>query len=367
MRDFDPTAGEFAGHDAIHITGRHYDVATIVGGGLSLLGGMEGADAAEDAANIQAQTTREANKIAERQFDTVRSDLAPFRGLGTGAVNALAQGLGITMPTFQASAADREAIRQRLLPQFTRGGAPSAPAGLEGLPPQLQAIIAGQQGGFTSQGGVQQDFIPGAQGSAQTVDEAALNAAIEREMQAMQMASTPQGGGPGFGSLMQDFTGADLENEPGFQFEMDQGMKALNNRLAAGGSFFSGAALKGGQRFAQGLASTRYGDAFNRDAANKARKFNFLTGAVGIGQNAAAQTGNAGQNMVNTVGANTTALGNAQGAARIAGSNALAGGINNAVGAYQQNELLRRITGGNTGFGTSGLNNHFFGFGTGGD
>lgn len=326
-------------------------IETIVGAGASLLGGAMSSDAAEDAANIQAGATREANQIAREQFDTVRSDLAPFRGLGSGAVNALAQGLGITMPTFSGTAADREAIRQRLLPQFTRGGAPSAPAGLDGLPPQLQAIIAAQQGQFSAQGGVPQDFIPSAQGSAQTVDEDALNAAIEREIQAMQMASTPQGGGPGFGSLMQDFTGEDLENEPGFQFGLNQGMKALNNRLAAGGSFFSGAALKGGQRFAQDYASTKFGDAFNRDAANKARKFNFLTGAVGIGQNAAAQTGNAGQNMVNTVGANTTALGNAQGAARIAGGNALAGGINNAVGAFQQNELLKRITGGNAGFG----------------
>jgi hypothetical protein len=184
------------------------------------------------------------------------------------------------------------------------------------------------------------------------VDEAGLNAAIEREI-AQQASQQPAVniGAPNFGSLMKNFTGEDLANEPGYQFGLNEGMNALNNRFAAGGKYFSGAALKGATKYAQDYAGTKYGDAFNRDSANKTRQYNFLTGAVGTGQNAAAMTGQAGSNMVNQVGANTTALGNAQGAASIAQGNALNSGIQNAIGSYQQNELMNRIFSGNTGFG----------------
>jgi hypothetical protein len=58
--------------------------------------------------------------------------------------------------------------------------------------------------------------------------------------------------------------------------------------------------------------------------------------------------------MANQVGANTTAMGNATGASQIAQGNAWSNGINSAVGGYQQNELLKKINGGNSGWGSSG-------------
>lgn len=355
-------------------------IETIVGGGLSLLGGAMSADAAGDAAETQAAATREANAVAREQNQQIRSDLAPFRSIGVGASNKLATLLGLDAPGAGAvSAADREAIRARLLPQFTSapsaGAAPAASQFPEWMraSPQVMALYAAQNGiplpgdpAFGSSGEEQGRIVsfnaPGQPAGA--VDEQALNAAIEAEIARMGA----QGGGDrssaDFGSLLRNFTGEDLENEPGFQFGLDQGMKALNNRLAAGGSFFSGAALKGGQRFAQDYAGTKFNDAFNRDSANKTRTFNFLSGPMSLGQNAAAQTGNAGMNMAGQVGANTTAMGNAQGAARIAQGNALAGGLNGAAGAFQQNELLRRITGGNSGW--DGLQGRFSNTGLGG-
>jgi hypothetical protein len=52
--------------------------------------------------------------------------------------------------------------------------------------------------------------------------------------------------------------------DPGYQFRMDQGLGALENRMAGRGLVGSGAEQKGIMDYAQGLASQEYGNAFNR-------------------------------------------------------------------------------------------------------
>jgi hypothetical protein len=319
-----------------------------IGIGASLLGGMMGDDAASDAAQAQAAATDRANERLERQYQQTRSDLTPYRNLGTGAVNALSTYLGFGGGGGGA-AVDRNAIRARLLPQFTSGGGASGvPAHLAGLPPEVLAGLGyGQwsggpgleQGGIYSQGGP----------TAGAVDEAALNAAIDAEVASMS-AGQGDANDPNFGYLLQNFTGKDLQNEPGYKFGLSEGMKGVDRSLQRGGMMFSGAALKAAQRFGQDYAGTKFNDAFNRDSANKTRIYNFLSGAVGTGQNAAAGTGQAGANMAGQVASNTVGMGNAQGAARIAGGNAMTGGIMGGIDNWQQNKLLERITGGNAGW-----------------
>lgn len=57
-----------------------------------------------------------------------------------------------------------------------------------------------------------------------------------------------------------------LENDPGYQFRLQQGQKALERSLAARGLGQSGAALKAAQEYGQGLASQTYDDFYNRQA-----------------------------------------------------------------------------------------------------
>ena len=173
------------------------------------------------------------------------------------------------------------------------------------------------------------------------------------------MGLTP--GGEGNGSLMARFTGDDLENDPGYQFQLAEGNKALDRRFASGGNYFSGAALKGATRYAQDFAGTKFNEAFNRDAADKAQRYNFLSGGVSSGQNSAAMTGQAGQATAGAIGANTTNLGNALGGAAIAQGNALASGLSGIASDYsqrqmlesfnQRNNLMDRILAGNSGWG----------------
>lgn len=65
-------------------------------------------------------------------------------------------------------------------------------------------------------------------------------------------------------ALAAGFNPADLENDPGYQFQLQQGEKSLGRALSAQGMSQSGAALKAAQEYGQNLASTTYNDAYNR-------------------------------------------------------------------------------------------------------
>lgn len=54
------------------------------------------------------------------------------------------------------------------------------------------------------------------------------------------------------------FNPSDLADTPGYQFALDQGLKATQNGYAAQGLGSSGAAMKGAANYAEGLASTTY-------------------------------------------------------------------------------------------------------------
>lgn len=60
------------------------------------------------------------------------------------------------------------------------------------------------------------------------------------------------------------FTPQDLQNEPGYQFQLNQGTEAINNSASSKGTLQSGNTLKALTEFGQGLAGTSYQNAFNR-------------------------------------------------------------------------------------------------------
>lgn len=179
-------------------------------------------------------------------------------------------------------------------------------------------------------------------------------------------------GAQGFGSLNTpfSFTPADLTQTPGYQFQLQQGQEALDRKAAAGGGFYSGAALKAATGFNQNLASTtfdnEYNRAFNAYQTNRANTLNPLQALAGQGQTAATTSGNIQQNTGNALANLYTGLGNARGAAAIAGANAIGGSINNGLAAWQQANLLNNLTqSGGAGSGFTfmqpGANGSFFG------
>lgn len=65
-------------------------------------------------------------------------------------------------------------------------------------------------------------------------------------------------------ALSAGFSQEDLSQDPGYQFQLAEGNKALDSRLSAMGMTGSGAALKEALKYSQGLADTTYNDAYNR-------------------------------------------------------------------------------------------------------
>lgn len=84
---------------------------------------------------------------------------------------------------------------------------------------------------------------------------------------------------------------AALQATPGYQFNLDQGTKAMNQTLGAKGSLFSGDALKAAQTFGQGLADNTYNTAVaqNQNAANSGQSAALGLGSLGA-QNSAANS-----------------------------------------------------------------------------
>jgi hypothetical protein len=132
------------------------------------------------------------------------------------------------------------------------------------------------------------------------------------------------------------FDASNLQNTPGYQFALTQGLKSTNNALAAQGLGLSGAQAKGLSQYATGLADQTYGNQYNRALSTYNTNFSAAQNNVGnlqnllnVGQNSAAQTGQAGVQAANNAGNYLTQQGNAQ-AAGIAGvGNAVNSGINN--------------------------------------
>lgn len=132
----------------------------------------------------------------------------------------------------------------------------------------------------------------------------------------------------GYGSLGKSFGQADFEQDPGYAFRQQEGMKALERSAAARGNLLSGSTLKGVQRFGQDLASQEYQNAFNRYQVNRSNKLNPLQSLMGSGQSATnIMTGAAGQMGQNEA----TNLYNA-GQARASGYVGQANALSNALG-----------------------------------
>lgn len=155
----------------------------------------------------------------------------------------------------------------------------------------------------------------------------------------------------------------DFQQSPGYQWQLDQGLRAATNAQAARGMGKSGAAMKELNTYAQGLANQDYGNwwnrqiglkelnlgqyntAFNQNQLGKNFVLNALTGLTNQGQNAAGMQSQyaygAGKTLADLYGeagqsqANAAMMQGQIAANRDAGiANAINGGIQSAIGAY---------------------------------
>jgi hypothetical protein len=125
-----------------------------------------------------------------------------------------------------------------------------------------------------------------------------------------------------------------FRTDPGYEFAVNEGNRAIQGSAAARRGLLSGGTLKALQERGQGLADQQYGSYLDR----------FLN-LGSIGQNAAAQTGNFGAQSSGRVGQYITGAGQAQaqgyldaGAAKAGGylgaAQGVTGAINNSLSLY---------------------------------
>jgi len=240
------------------------------GAAAVVAGALISADAASSATDAQMAAGRESNSLQKQMFDLQRADLAPWRLSGEQALNRINALFGFNQ---YSGAAPNQSDFMKKSPAYK----------------------------FTG------EMIP---------DTQAYNEAMAR------YKAAPQGGaGYNAGQAGQDL----LAMDPGYKFRMNEGNKALQNSLLARGGALSGAALKAGQSYSQGMASQEFGSAYNR-----------LLGLANMGAGAAGQqAGFAGQYGMN-VGNTLQGMGNAQAAGAIQQGNIWNNAINQGMSMYGQ-------------------------------
>lgn len=136
--------------------------------------------------------------------------------------------------------------------------------------------------------------------------------------QSLNALARGMGLGGGQGEFMTQPTLEQLQMDPGYAFREQQGMKALQQQMAAGGLGGSGTALKAGMRFGQDMASQEYGNAYNRFMQNRANQVAMLQGGANTGFGAAQGIGNiymgTGTNLANVFGNTAQQFAASQGA-----------------------------------------------------
>jgi hypothetical protein len=270
--------------------------AAVVGG--AVVSGVMSSDASKSAADTQANAANNAAQTNWNMYNQTRSDQAPWRQAGSNALSAIQNGFGLSQTPSQSnfnSAAYLAANPDVAADPYYKNN------------PYQHYVDHGQSEG--------------------------------RQFTSTAPANT---GGVGFGQFNHTFDANDLKNglAPNYDFQLQQGMGAINNQASMTGGLVGGNALKGINDYAQNYASGAYQQAFNNYNTNQTNIYNRLANIAGLGQTANGQTAQAGTAIAGNVGSAQLAAGASQAAGTMGSANAISGAVNNAAGWYAGNQFL---------------------------
>jgi hypothetical protein len=247
----------------------------------------------------------------------------PYYQGGTSALNALLDRMGLQGGSVQS----RDQIYNDIKDQYTTqtsvagDGYYRAPDGRmltmdEALAEEAKSRVG--YGGFTGlseekKGQLLDDFgYSPFQTQQSTTDYNALNAAVDARM--AEQGETPEG----YGSLLEPFSLDKFRADPGYEFRLSEGNKAIERAAASRGQYYDPSTVKALTEHNAGMADQTYDKAFDRYNIENNNTFNRLASIAGIGQNANAQTISAGQNYANQAGNIYGQMGNAITSAQVA-------------------------------------------------
>jgi hypothetical protein len=129
--------------------------------------------------------------------------------------------------------------------------------------------------------------------------------------------------------------------DPSMDFRRRLGEQTTARMLNVGGGAISGNTLRGLEEFGQNLASTEYGNAFNRFQNERTNIYNTLANIAGMGQQSVNTGVQAGQNFAGQQTGLLTGQAAAQAAGQVGAANAISGGIGNVGNMAFLSSLMR--------------------------
>lgn len=142
------------------------------------------------------------------------------------------------------------------------------------------------------------------------------------------------------------FDMATFQQDPSYQFRMDQGLKAIQRSAAARGNQLGGSTLGALQNYGQNAASQEYQNAFNRYQTERNQTLAPYMTLAGYGANANTLTANAGATNAANVGNLITGSAAAQAAGGMGVANALTGAAGQYLNYTNNNNLIAALRGG---------------------
>ncbi len=353
--------------------------AAAVSAGTAAYSASEQSSANSKAAKAQQAAFVQQQQVLNQAANTARKDLQPYATSGTNALTELNWQLGLPTPSHGT-------YSMQDVPDTFRPGQTNDPV-WEGLVKQFNDA---HQARFGQPMNRPWESDADSRAVYQTLAQQyidAKNKEVQPELQGTGVKgnllqpydATQYANDPGYTPMVNSLE--DLQNTPGYQFQLGQGLQSINQSAAANGSLLSSGQLKGLNNYAQDYASTgyqaawdraqqAYQNAFNRNLSGKQNTYNMLSGVVSGGQAAATNQGNASVNAASALSGAAANNGVAQAQYAInqgqINSN-LAAGIGNSItsglGAYASGgSTIGKTAGNGTGivsgsYGNSGVNN----------
>lgn len=275
----------------------------------SIAGGVMSSNASQSAASTEANAANNAAAIQQQAIQYAQHNLQPF--VNTGAGNLAAENQLISATNTQGIQSGGITPATTLAGEYFGAAEP-----YYGENQQAQGYALGTLSGAQQEFPLAQQSLSGSvnalqtasaynQGAMQTINSASNNIAAGNNLVNAAAGQT--------NLLANGINQQTLENTPGYQFTLQQGLESTQNSAAARGLANSGAALKGAATYATGLANDTYQSQYN-DIAQAASLYNQEAGQAYTGAdtvlNQGAQQLAGGNQLINVAsGYNSNAAG----------------------------------------------------------
>lgn len=288
----------------------------------SVIGGLIQGDAASSAGDTAANASNQATAAQLQMFNTQNQQQEPYRQAGYTALGEILHGFGLPNNSTVANRPGDRYTLQDFLDYNTRIAPPGYLGGSSDAQTQYDRYTTG---------------APGAWGTSD-FDRLGFRKLGE------DTSGGAGGSGIDSGYFSHQFNANDLNSTlaPNWKFALDQGIGATKNAGNLQSGLISGNTMKGIADYTLGKSGDLYQQAYNNYTANQSNIFNRLSNIAGLGSAANQQSAGLAGSMAPSIASTITGAGAAQAAGTIGAANAVSGGIGNALGWYNLNQILNR-------------------------